>query len=506
MDTRRHELRSVPGYELLERQSLTSAGRRCLAREAATAALVELHLVPAAGDAQFRRSAHERVARLAGASSPHLVAVRRLLEVDDALVLVTDAPPRTTLEELTRRRKLTAGEVVTLAVAVAAALSVLHELGLPHGSVSPESVRLNRAGRPVLAAAATLVGGQGMLESPWRDPWQGATMQSTAAADVYALAALCLTGAIDSAVPRRSDIPAELPAALVEALSAVTACEPGERPSASELALVLPATAAPEPIRMGPVAQRLAGSQNLGSGVGSGSGAADGAELASAVQRPRTTGGRRASSRRRAPRARDGLRAHPVPRTAVPPVVALLAGIAAVAAGAAYSARSAAPVAPAGQGAHTTHAGALPRSGAGDTEPSVRAQGSRTAGAVDWRAVLSDLDSRRAAAYAAGEARDLAEIYTVGSPAARRDLSAFEGVRARGLRAIGMRQVLVDVAAVKEVPHGTSVEIVDRMPVVQLVDGAGKVRERRPARGARRWQVSLQRHGPAWRIVDVVRG
>ena len=88
---------------------------------------------------------------LAGVQHPHVVRLRGVHGVDDALVLVLDLAPGGSLARLLATRgTLSPGEVVTLGVPLAQALAAVHAQGLVHGDVTPANVLFAADGRPLL--------------------------------------------------------------------------------------------------------------------------------------------------------------------------------------------------------------------------------------------------------------------------------------------------------------------------------------------------------------------
>jgi hypothetical protein len=152
---------------------------------------------------------------------PGLVPIRSVRRAFDGVALVYGHLPSTALglHLLARRRLLSAGEVVTLGVALCWALAHAHEAGIAHGRLCDADVLIGPDGRPVL----TGVGVMGVLGAP-----------GTAEADVRALQRM-LVSLLDlesAAAPR-----------VAEALA-------GGSPGAAELAALLAASAPAEPLRV----------------------------------------------------------------------------------------------------------------------------------------------------------------------------------------------------------------------------------------------------------------
>jgi hypothetical protein len=103
------------------------------------------------------------------------------------------------------------------------------------------------------------------------------------------------------------------------------------------------------------------------------------------------------------------------------------------------------------------------------TEPARTAAAARPAD-VPVVALLRRWDERRAAAYASGSPRRLADLYVAGSGAGAADLGVLRGYRARGWRVTGMRMQLLAVRVLERDPRRVVVDVTDRL------DGAVAVR------------------------------
>ena len=95
---------------------------------------------------------------------PGLVPIRSVRRGYDGIALVYGhlPAPSTGLHRLARRRLLSAGEVVTLGVALCWALAHAHAAGITHGRICDADVLIGPDGRPVL----TGVGVSGVLGAP----------------------------------------------------------------------------------------------------------------------------------------------------------------------------------------------------------------------------------------------------------------------------------------------------------------------------------------------------
>jgi hypothetical protein len=114
-------------------------------------------------DEAIRARAHAVADDLVTLDDPGIVGVREVRTSYDGVALVLTAlpSPMLALHLLARRRQLSAGEVVTLGVAVSWALAAAHGEGFTHGRLRDADVLIDPAGRPLLAG----VGVMGVLGS-----------------------------------------------------------------------------------------------------------------------------------------------------------------------------------------------------------------------------------------------------------------------------------------------------------------------------------------------------
>jgi eukaryotic-like serine/threonine-protein kinase len=250
----------VEGYAIEGLLGAGSTGELWLAREQATGQQVALkRFRPRDEDAQ--REARRMVNTLAQLSHPHLLPVREMVSLGEHFVIILDHPEGGTLDQLLMARgTLHPGEMVTIAAAIADALATVHQIGLVHGDVNPESVVFAADGSPLL----TDVGVMGLIE---RDQLLGthgftdpATLAedagpATAASDVYGLAAVCYT-ALSGAVldPQQSRRPLHqiapgVPPGLAHAVEAGLQADPAARPSAGSFGGQLMSAAPAAPVR-----------------------------------------------------------------------------------------------------------------------------------------------------------------------------------------------------------------------------------------------------------------
>jgi serine/threonine protein kinase len=206
------------------------------------------------GTARFRAEA-QTLARL---RHPSLVSVLDLGEHDGRPYQVLELVEGSTLADRCRAGALDQGDVARMGEQIAGALAHVHAAGVVHRDVSPGNVLLSHDGSAHLAdfGIARLVEdhpamtevGQTLGTVPYLAPEQVTGETLTPAVDVYALGLVlleALTGerAFDgvpheAAVARLHQdpaVPVTLPADWRELLGAMTAREPGARPTAEDV-------------------------------------------------------------------------------------------------------------------------------------------------------------------------------------------------------------------------------------------------------------------------------
>lgn len=200
----------------------------------------------------------DRCRRLADVRSPHLPRCGPPVALGDGRagvpVELVDGPDLATL--VGARGRLTPGQVVTVAVPVAAALAALHEAGLAHGDVSPTNVVVRRDGRPVLVDLLHGAGEREAGTAAFRAPERADGVVGPAG-DVHALARTALAvlaegGSAAHYLVRR-------------ALAGALAPDPAQRPTARALAATLydalpgaPVLVPPDDVLAGSAVRRLA--------------------------------------------------------------------------------------------------------------------------------------------------------------------------------------------------------------------------------------------------------
>ena len=480
----------VPGYDVVELLGYGSGGEVWLGRERATGLPVALKRVPAGADLTARDRLRREAAVLVGVQHPHVVRLRGVHGVDDALVLVLDLAPGGSLARLLATRgTLSPGEVVTLGVPLAQALAAVHAQGLVHGDVTPANVLFAADGRPLLGdlGVAGLTGlppGEVGGTSGFVDPAVLAGAAPGPPSDVHGLAATCLT-ALTGRPPYDGQgrrVPLTDAPTMVAALEPALAADPVARPTAERLAVALFEAAVAEPVRLdrstGPLISHRPAAQPLSPPTYR---VAPASAPVTAADPPRRHG-----------------------RARVPSRTVLRAAVAAAAVGLATV-----------TGIAWADAGGAPRAGAPRAadvsgRPEVGAQrvptASKPPSVEGWAATLAALDRARSQAFASGDPMRLTSVYAPGAPALRRDQAVLRRLTRAGLRAAGLRLRVTAVTAASPADGRVRLAVTDVMPPYRLVDDGGTVVEARPGRRERSWTVVLARSAGRWRVYDVVRG
>jgi len=431
---------TVPGFDVDQRLGRGWGGELWSARGRATGRPVLLRRLAVRDDVATHDRVRRAAARLVGVQHAHLVALRGVLSVEGAVVLVHDHVPGVALDRLLAERgPLEEAEVVTLVVPLAEALAAVHAAGLVHGRVSPSSILRSDDGRPMLAdtGIAPLIDG--------RDRSAGSSE------DVRDLALTC----------RIALGPAARAGPLASLLQAAAHDDAARRPSASELAATVVAIGAAVPITH----------------ASSSSGRVTQPTLPTTARPVR----HRPHSHRRT--------SHGSPRRAYRRWVGLLVGVGAAGAAALCG---------------LAWAGVDP----GDPGSSVAAREHQStyddaAAAGRWRSVLAALDARRASAFAAVSAGQLATVYAAGSPALRRDRTRLADLAAAGLHVDKLRMRPRSVRVVISSSTRVVLDVEDALDSYDVRSARGALVETRPGRGAATWRVTLVREGRAWRVYDV---
>lgn len=262
----------VPGYEVIEPLGQGASATVWRARRRADGLVVALKVLERA-DGDVAEGLRE-AGLLAAVRHQHVVRLYDVLPLPDpdtgrpaAVALATQLAGGGSLAQvLSRRRRLSAGELVTALQPVAGALVDLHGRGMVHGDLSTGNILFTGDGMPLLSdlGAARVAGtlpadalGTGADEGMVA-PEVVEGFPATQESDVYQLGAvawLALAGEPPGPGWARGDLDElapGLPAGLADLVSRCLAPEPGDRPDAEEVALALLATAAPEPVEVAP--------------------------------------------------------------------------------------------------------------------------------------------------------------------------------------------------------------------------------------------------------------
>ena len=451
----------VPGHDVLELVGFGRTGELWRGRDRATGAPVALRRLvdpdPAVLDAVRRDATVVR-----SLPSPHLVRLRSV--VADALVLDL-ADGGSLVDLLARRGRLAPGEVVTAVAPLAQAVAEAHAHGLVHGHLGLSSVLLDGDGRPLLDDL-----GRTTLRAPAEalDP----TGALGGSADVWALGALAHQLLTGTAYEQGTALPAGVPAGLRRAVAAALDPDPAARPAADTLAASL--LAACPPLPLGGLRVQPGRSQTLASPT-----------VASPTPAPPTI----------APPTQTG-RGRAVAAGAL--ALALVTGV--VLAGVLWgrgAVERAADV-PAAQGA-----GPVAGSSAGLEAGS--AAGPALAPGPDWTALLDRLDAARSRAFATGDGRSLAAVYTPGSPALAADSDLLRQLALQGRRVSGLRHRVGSVRPSQLDETSVRLEVVEVLSGYDLLDRAGRaVQHQREGSPVRR-QLVLRLSPAGWRVAEVRR-
>jgi serine/threonine protein kinase len=431
---------TVPGFDVDKLLGRGWGGELWEARGRATGRQVVLRRIAIADDVESHDRIRRAAARLVGVTHPHLIALRGVVSVEGAVVLVHDHVSGVSLDRLLAEQgPLNEPAVITLAVPLAQALGAAHAEGVVHGRLTPSSVVVVDDGRPMLADT----GVAGLLDVDDR-----ATNPSD---DVRDLALMC----------RAALAAGSTWSPLAAVLAAAMADDATRRPSASQLAAAIYAT--------GPAAA-----------IRPSSGSDESQSAAQSVVRLPTT---RPRSHRRTVR-----RSRRVRRRWAVLCVSLAAAAAAALTGLAWAGVDAsapgstltAPVNPSSYDDHNV------------TPPTDH-----------WRTVLVALDARRASAFAAARPGRLGPVDAAGSPAMRRDRASLGDLAARGLHVERLRWRPQSLRVASTSMQRVVLTVVDVLMPYELHNARGSLVATRPGRGATTWRVTLVHSLAGWRFYDV---
>ena len=460
----------VPGFVAEELIGFGASGEVWRARDASTDEVVALKRLRAGQKPAEHQRLRREAAVLAAFTHPHVVSLRAVLTTADGLVLVLDHAAGGSLGGLIARRgRCTPGEVAGLLVRLAGALAAAHAVGLTHGDVSPGNVLLDSDGQPLLADLGTArlqaeAGGPVGGTPGYVDPSVSAGRPPGPAADVYALAAVAvhaLTGSAPGADPVAALLPIPVPATLRRLLRRALDRDPAGRPSAAALASDLHALGVAEPLEL----VTVTGSA-LPPGV-----------LTHAVERaepPAPAAERRGRYRR----AVTGQLARLNRRVVGWSAAAIVLLSAALAAGLFWG---------------SSMTGSQPADAVGAPAPS-------------WAGVWTDLDSRRAHAFATADATVLEQVYLPGCPELAADLRAVRELAGRRARATSVAHQVRSVRVESSDDGAVTLLVVDRMGAYQVRGAAGELLAQAPPRGDRRLRARLVRTEAGWRIASLRSG
>ena len=490
-----------------------SSGEVWRARDLATGEDVALkRLRPGAGPDAIEALRRE-AAVLRTLDTPYVVGLRDVLGTGAEAVLVLDLAAGGSLATLlSRRGRLSPGEVVTVAAPLAEALAAAHARGLLHGDVSPSNVLFTADGMPLLTdlGAARPVGDpldelRGTAE--YVDPALLGGADPGPASDVWALGALCfhlLTGSppyegptveqVLQGAERGARAPLGLlaptvPRALVSVVEGAMSSDPTHRPTAASLVVALQRAQAPAPVR-------LVGDHAAGPG-----------QPAPVGTPPRLPGPADRDDRplrdtHRVPRQGSGP-VPPGPARRRPPA-SVLTGLGVVlvllAGGLVWAFSTSGPTAAAPLPAVDSPA---PQPVPAAPDPSPAPDPAPDPAGEPWRAVLGQLDRTRQEAFATGDADRLLEVYAPGSAAGSADAEVLLSLTRAGLHARGVQHDVTRIDVTSAGAERVVLRVVDVLTPHELLADNGALVEQRPGRGERSYDLVLTSAGDGWLIAEL---
>jgi serine/threonine protein kinase len=516
----------VPGYELGPVRD--TAGDTWHARSAVSGEEVLLKRLRLRADRTYD-DVRRLVSLLESIDHPHLVRVRQMVPLGADVVLVLEPAHGGSLDQLLAGRgALDPGEVVTALAPVAEALAAIHERGLAHGDVKPEAILFTAEGRPLLADVGILglvEGGEAPPSHGYADP--AAVGHPTPAGDVYALAAVghaALTGLQPRLGQPRvplAEAVSGLPPAMVHAVTVALQPLPQRRPDAATFAELLYSACPPTPVRF-PIGLVL-GEAEIAAMVGGvgGASAPDAGDLASTTaSRPRAPrldappfGGLATvaagvpagsmdvdddddddePSRRPLLLAGGGAAlllggavagglawAHLAP-PAAPTVAQLDAGGYQRTSPPSRPATTATPTSTSVTPGSVTPSASVTASPSSTVEPTESAPTDLPASArARWRHILTELDSRRARAFAESDPSVLGSVYVGGSDLLAADRAEIDKCVRAGCRVQGLRFEIKELDVASETAHEAVLVVTDQLQAYTIVSPSG-VRTDHPA-------------------------
>jgi len=486
------EVWALPGYDVQELIGYGATGEVWRAVEVASGDAVALKRLRPDACATAVDALRREVVVLRTLDTPYVVRLREVLGEGAETVLVLDLAAGGSLAALlVRRGRLDPGEVVTVAGPLASALAAAHAAGLVHGDVTPANVLFTADGMPLLSdlGVARVAGDARPVDgtAEYVDPAVAAGGLPDAAADVWALAAIChhlLAGTPPHDGPSVGDVldaavsgsraPLGLlaptaPRALVSAIEQALQADPAQRPDAAAFAALVRRSHAAAPVRLtGPAA------------------AAPGPE------------------QRETHAVHDGAPAGPAEPARVrwrPSRPVLLSGAAAVlvvlAAGVGWASGRATPtLATVATAVPSPPASPLPRATVRVVTPPVSTP-------PDFAAVLDRLDAARSAAFAAADVSQIADVYTPAAPGLATDTAAIAALHAAGRTARGVRHTVHSVGRPSYAGRVVRLRVVDVMAGYEVVGPDAAIVSRAEARGEAAHVVELVKTAAGWRIRDI---
>ncbi|MDQ1701081.1 MAG: eukaryotic-like serine/threonine-protein kinase [Frankiaceae bacterium] len=426
------------------------------------------------------------VARVAGVRSADLVVPSTVVTTPEGLVIVYDAAVATVWDGVADF-----AEPAAAVLAVVRAVAALHEAGLAHGALVPESVWLDADGTVRLAC---LPGPEEADMSADRKNLQRFTAR-IAAGDP------ALEDALEDAIAMSGDpTPRDLLSRLAPFAAPVVPVVP-MAPADPVHAPVAPSEAAPREAAPREAVPQATVVQTRPLAV-PGAGAPDHDVLrAPRPNRPITTPAATAAKRR--------LR----PVTVAVVGIAVLLGAAGIGVAAAQITRDEPAPLAALASTRTTSATATsvppfatpPGSSTTQSAPARGATPPPPVGDAPWVSVMTTLDGIRDTAFVAADPTQLASVYVDGSSAAIADHAAMSELRDTGVHADGLRLTVHEVRLIEKSAGHVTLRVVDELPSYRLVDARGGTVRTEAARGATTWRIALQQASAGWRIATIER-
>ena len=513
----------VPGYHLDRLIGRGGAGEVWLGRQRSAGGrvvAVKCLAAPAGVGARDQLRVEGRV--LAALDHPHIVTLYDVVERPGGVALIMQYAAGGSLASLLGQRRLTAGQLVTVAAPLADALGYAHGRGTIHGDVTPANVLFTADGRPLLAdfgiarVAAKLSSRSGLVGTPhYLDPQVALGGVPDKASDIYALGAICyealagrppyvgstpfelLKRARDGDRPALAELAPDTPPVLVEAIDRALQLDSVDRyADAAEFAARLRAGAQPAAVLMlprdiaVPVADPSRPTREFG------------------PRPPRPSGPASV-----VPGGWDRLAGVALDRrvrlSAIGILVtAALASIGVLVSGAGDQSTGYAAVRP----ATATLATATPTGSAPGAAPAAADRtGTQAAAAAanpstpaQWRVVLAALDERRARAYERADVPLIDSVYAPG-PDQQKDHAVVADLATSKEHFVGLRLRYRDVRVLTASPSAATLYVVDELPAYRRVDAKGALIKAFPGHGPKRWVISLELTSGEWRVAAIAR-